>query len=66
VRPFNHVQVEFMPVYEPNEAEKTDPELFAKNVQTSMAASLGIFPSNDTYYKYLENYDKEQNKEKED
>ncbi|XP_030043117.1 lysophospholipid acyltransferase LPCAT4 [Microcaecilia unicolor] len=36
------VEVEFLPVYHPNEAEKADPTLYASGVQRVMAGALGI------------------------
>nr|XP_033781350.1 lysophospholipid acyltransferase LPCAT4 [Geotrypetes seraphini] len=37
-----NVEVEFMPVYHPNEAEKADPALYASRVQRVMSGALGI------------------------
>lgn len=36
------VEMEYLDVYTPNEQEKTDPMLFAKNVRTVMANRLGV------------------------
>jgi len=47
--PINRVEVEFLPVYVPNEEEKAKPELYAKNVQLIMAEALGI-PATDISY----------------
>lgn len=47
--PINRVEVEFLPVYVPNEEEKSQPELFAKNVQVIMAEALGV-PATDMSY----------------
>jgi len=47
--PINRVEVEFLPVYTPNEEEKSKPELFAKNVQLIMAEALGV-PATDISY----------------
>jgi len=47
--PINRVEVEFLPVYIPNEEEKSKPELFAKNVQVKMAEALGV-PATDVTY----------------
>ena len=54
VKPINRVEVEFLPTYVPDERERSDPELFARNVQHFMAKELDIFPSEITYYKYYE------------
>ncbi|XP_034934173.1 lysophosphatidylcholine acyltransferase isoform X2 [Chelonus insularis] len=42
-------EIEFLPVYKPNEAEKTDPKLYANNVRRVMAQALGIPVSDYTY-----------------
>lgn len=39
---YSRVEVEFLPVYTPNDEEKTNPKLFADNVQTVMARALGV------------------------
>ena len=54
VKPINSIEIEFMPVYNPNEAERNDPLLYAKNVQIKMAKKLNLFPSDDTYNDYIE------------
>jgi len=33
----NHCELEFLPVYNPSDAEKADPSLFANNVRQVMA-----------------------------
>ncbi|CAH1123452.1 unnamed protein product [Ceutorhynchus assimilis] len=38
----SNCEVEFLPVYYPNEEEKRDPKLFANNVRAVMAKALGI------------------------
>ena len=40
--PFNEVTLEFLPVYRPSDQERTDPVLFAKNVQKLMGNHLNI------------------------
>ncbi|XP_013172671.1 PREDICTED: 1-acylglycerophosphocholine O-acyltransferase 1 isoform X2 [Papilio xuthus] len=35
-------EIEFLPVYYPNEAEKKDPKLYARNVRDVMARALGV------------------------
>lgn len=35
-------KVEFLPVYRPNEEERNNPQLYAKNVQQKMADSLNL------------------------
>lgn len=47
--PINRVEVEFLPVYIPNEEEKSSPELYAKNVQVKMAEALSV-PATDISY----------------
>lgn len=43
------VEVEFLPVYTPNEDEKKNPKLFAANVRHVMAEALGIPVTDHTY-----------------
>ena len=40
--PFQHFQIEYLEVYQPNEAEKEDATLYARNVRAKMALSLEI------------------------
>ncbi|KAL2725656.1 lysophosphatidylcholine acyltransferase isoform X1 [Vespula squamosa] len=42
-------EIEFLPVYKPSEAEKTDPKLYANNVRRVMAEALKIPVSDYTY-----------------
>ncbi|XP_076243408.1 lysophosphatidylcholine acyltransferase isoform X2 [Calliopsis andreniformis] len=42
-------EIEFLPVYKPSEAEKTDPKLYANNVRRLMAEALKIPVSDYTY-----------------
>ncbi|XP_051161718.1 lysophosphatidylcholine acyltransferase isoform X2 [Leptopilina boulardi] len=42
-------EIEFLPVYKPSEAEKTDPKLYANNVRRFMAEALQIPVSDYTY-----------------
>ncbi|XP_015186885.1 PREDICTED: 1-acylglycerophosphocholine O-acyltransferase 1 isoform X2 [Polistes dominula] len=42
-------EIEFLPVYKPSEAEKTDPKLYANNVRRIMAEALKIPVSDYTY-----------------
>ncbi|XP_011504965.1 PREDICTED: 1-acylglycerophosphocholine O-acyltransferase 1 isoform X2 [Ceratosolen solmsi marchali] len=42
-------EIEFLPVYKPNEAEKLDPKLYANNVRRLMAEALKIPVSDYTY-----------------
>lgn len=42
-------EIEFLPVYKPSEAEKTDPKLYANNVRRLMAEALQIPVSDYTY-----------------
>ncbi len=55
-RPLNHLEVEFLPVYRPNQEEVANAELYAKNVQKLMAKNLGIYASDDSYYDYYAEY----------
>ncbi|XP_039894319.1 lysophospholipid acyltransferase LPCAT4 [Simochromis diagramma] len=41
-QPYTNVTVEFLPVYNPSEEEKKDPNLYADNVQKLMARALGV------------------------
>jgi len=41
-QPMNHLHVTHLPVYIPNDAEKADARLYANNVRSQMAASLGV------------------------
>lgn len=36
-RVHSYCEIEFLPVYVPNEAERADPKLFARNVRAVMA-----------------------------
>nr|XP_033797322.1 lysophosphatidylcholine acyltransferase 2 isoform X3 [Geotrypetes seraphini] len=46
---FTRIEVEFMPVYFPNEEEKRDPLLFANAVRSKMAEALGVPVTDHTY-----------------
>lgn len=59
--PINRVEMEFLPVYVPNEEEKAKPELYAKNVQKVMADALGIKATDITYGKYYQEYCRQNN-----
>lgn len=48
-QPFTKLELEFMPVQVPNDAEKNDPVLFANRVRTLMAEALGIPVTDHTY-----------------
>ncbi|XP_055842917.1 lysophosphatidylcholine acyltransferase [Episyrphus balteatus] len=39
---YSRCEIEFLPVYTPNEEEKTNPKLFADNVQALMAKALNV------------------------
>ncbi|KAI1888663.1 hypothetical protein AGOR_G00187460 [Albula goreensis] len=39
---YTNITVEYLPVYTPSEQEKTDPTLYADNVQKLMAQALGV------------------------
>ncbi|KAJ8909590.1 hypothetical protein NQ315_005907 [Exocentrus adspersus] len=41
-QPYSNCEIEFLPVYTPNEEEKQDPKLFARNVRAVMAKALNI------------------------
>jgi len=45
----NFVELEYLSVYEPSEAEKKDPSLYARNVRNEMAKVLGYPVSEHTY-----------------
>uniref|UniRef100_UPI00358F8642 lysophosphatidylcholine acyltransferase 1-like isoform X2 n=1 Tax=Myxine glutinosa TaxID=7769 RepID=UPI00358F8642 len=38
----NRVEIEYLPVYEPSDAEKRDPNIYANNVRKVMARALGV------------------------
>ena len=38
----NHIEFEFLPVYRPSAREKEDANLFASNVRTLLATSMGV------------------------
>ena len=48
-QPFTRAEMEFLPVYHPNEAEKADAKLYARNVRAVMAEALGV-PTSDTTF----------------
>ncbi|XP_044765486.1 lysophosphatidylcholine acyltransferase isoform X2 [Coccinella septempunctata] len=48
-RPYSYCEIEFLPVYTPNDEEKRDPKLFANNVRKVMAKALGVPISDYTY-----------------
>ncbi|RZC39607.1 Acyltransferase domain containing protein, partial [Asbolus verrucosus] len=48
-QPYSYCEIEFLPVYVPNEEEKRDPKLFANNVRAVMAKTLGVPVSDYTY-----------------
>ncbi|KAL4007262.1 hypothetical protein ACER0C_001114 [Sarotherodon galilaeus] len=41
-QPYTNMTVEFLPVYNPSQEEKKDPNLYADNVQKLMARALGV------------------------
>ncbi|XP_057565097.1 lysophosphatidylcholine acyltransferase 1 isoform X1 [Hippopotamus amphibius kiboko] len=45
----NQVEIEFLPVYTPSEAEKKDPALYASNVRRVMAEALGVSVTDYTF-----------------
>ena len=59
--PFNRVEIEFLPVYNPGPKEIADPELYAKNVQVLMADKLEIPATDITYAKFYEEYCRKHN-----
>ncbi|CAG5126925.1 unnamed protein product, partial [Candidula unifasciata] len=46
---YNRCEIEYLPVYSPNEAEKADPKLFANNVRDAMARCLQCPVTDHTY-----------------
>nr|CDS25357.1 acetyltransferase [Hymenolepis microstoma] len=42
LQPYTTLEIEFLPVYIPNEAEKDDPQLYAKNVRAVMAKAANL------------------------
>ena len=59
--PFNRVEIEFLPVYNPGPKEIADPELYAKNVQILMGEKLEIPATDMTYAKFYEEYCRKHN-----
>lgn len=49
VQPHSNCEIEFLPVYKPNAAEKADPKLYAENVRQLMAQALGVPTMDYTY-----------------
>lgn len=49
VQPYTNVEIEFLPPYVPNEAERQDPKLYARNVRDVMAKALGV-PATDATF----------------
>lgn len=45
----SNCEIEFLPVYSPNEEEKKDPKLYAHNVRNLMARALGVPTSEYSY-----------------
>ncbi len=63
-RPVTHIEVEFLPVYYPNEDERRDPRLYAHNVQSLMAKKLGIPATEIRFEKMYKWYFKEMDTQK--
>jgi lysophosphatidylcholine acyltransferase/lyso-PAF acetyltransferase len=53
-------EMEFLPVYDPSDAEIEDPKLFARNVRYVMAAALGVPTSDVTYEDVKKRYGKKE------
>ena len=51
-KPINLLELEFLPIYKPNEEEMKDADLFASNLQCYMANALKTRHSNVTYHTY--------------
>ncbi len=49
-RPINYMEVEWLDVYTPSEAEKKDVKLFAQNVQAVMAAKMNVPKTTHSYH----------------
>lgn len=49
VQPHSNCEIEYLPVYKPNEEEKKDPKLYAHNVRQLMAKALGVPTLDYTY-----------------
>jgi lysophosphatidylcholine acyltransferase/lyso-PAF acetyltransferase len=45
----NNLEITYLPVYSPNEEEKLDPQLFARNVREKMSDELQVLTTNHTY-----------------
>ena len=55
---FQRVELEYLPVYHPSQAEIEDPKLFAHNVRQVMANALGVPTSDLTFEQIKERYGK--------
>ena len=55
---YQKVELEYLPVYQPNAAEVADAKLFASNVRTVMASALGVPTSDLTFEEIKERYGK--------
>ena len=53
-QPYTRVTLKYLPVYYPNQEEKEDSRLYAKNVNHCMAQELGIGVSKYTVKEWLE------------
>jgi hypothetical protein len=51
--PWTWLQVDFLPVYQPSQEEREEPELLAKNLQQLMADRLNIPASNISHTAYI-------------
>ncbi|KAM7536458.1 hypothetical protein Aperf_G00000085433 [Anoplocephala perfoliata] len=54
LQPYTTLEIEFLPVYNPSQAEKDDPQLYAKNVRALMAKATNLptteFSFNDCHH----------------
>ena len=55
---FQRVELEYLQVYHPSQAEIDDPKLFALNVRKVMADALGVPTSDLTFEQIKERYGK--------
>jgi len=51
--PHTNVEIEYLPPYVPNQEEKDDPKLYARNVRAVMAKRLNIPTTDSNYFDYL-------------
>lgn len=64
-QPYTNVEIEFLPIYHPNEAELREPKLYAANVRDVMAMALGVPTSDVTFEEAKAKFGKKKRKKSE-